>query len=155
MAGIHLQRGRPRTRRKIDGIETRQIYGMERELLAEYAVDATPATPQKEYGYRNGQLLITASHLVGSWKFDENTGTTSTDAAGNGNTGTLMSGAGWTAGQSAAAVNLDGVNDYVKIKDGKISTATTGTISNLGRQTRRLVLKLDHLWMFLTNGRYT
>src|SRR5882672_3125713 len=30
-------------------------------MLAEYAANAAPASPQKEYGYRNGQLLITAS----------------------------------------------------------------------------------------------
>jgi hypothetical protein len=33
---------------------------MDGELLAEYAANASPATPQKEYGYRNGQLLVTA-----------------------------------------------------------------------------------------------
>ena len=28
------------------------------ELLAEYAVGASPTAAQKEYGYRNGQLLV-------------------------------------------------------------------------------------------------
>ena len=37
-----------------------QVYGMDGELLAEYAPNASAASPQKEYGYRNGQLLITA-----------------------------------------------------------------------------------------------
>jgi hypothetical protein len=32
---------------------------MDGELLAEYAANAAAASPQKEYGYRNGQLLIT------------------------------------------------------------------------------------------------
>jgi len=49
-----------RTRRKIDGVETWQIYGFGGELLAEYAANGAAASPQKEYGYRNGQLLITA-----------------------------------------------------------------------------------------------
>lgn len=49
-----------RTRRKINGQETWQIYGFDGELLAEYAVNASHLSPQKEYGYRNGQLLITA-----------------------------------------------------------------------------------------------
>jgi RHS repeat-associated protein len=49
-----------RVRRKINGVETWQVYGMDGELLAEYAASAAPASPQKEYGYRNGQLLITA-----------------------------------------------------------------------------------------------
>jgi hypothetical protein len=49
-----------RVRRKINGVETWQIYGMDGELLAEYAANAAVTSPQKEYGYRNGQLLITA-----------------------------------------------------------------------------------------------
>jgi RHS repeat-associated protein len=37
-----------------------QVYGIDRELLAEYAASAAPSTPQKEYGYRNRELLVTA-----------------------------------------------------------------------------------------------
>ncbi|HKY29698.1 MAG TPA: PA14 domain-containing protein, partial [Pyrinomonadaceae bacterium] len=50
-----------RTRRKIDGVETWQIYGFAGELLAEYTANGAPASPKKEYGYRNGQLLVTAT----------------------------------------------------------------------------------------------
>lgn len=49
-----------RVRRKIGAAETWQVYGMDGELLAEYANLAAPVNPKKEYGYRNGQLLITA-----------------------------------------------------------------------------------------------
>ena len=49
-----------RVRREVNGTETWQVYGIGGELLAEYAAAAAPATPQKEYGYRNGQLLVTA-----------------------------------------------------------------------------------------------
>jgi YD repeat-containing protein len=49
-----------RTRRKINNQETWQVYGFGGELLAEYAANAAAASPQKEYGYRNGQLLVTA-----------------------------------------------------------------------------------------------
>ncbi|HZH30464.1 MAG TPA: RHS repeat-associated core domain-containing protein [Pyrinomonadaceae bacterium] len=49
-----------RTRRKILGSEVWQVYGIEGELLAEYAAGAAPSSPQKEYGYRNGELLVTA-----------------------------------------------------------------------------------------------
>jgi hypothetical protein len=54
-----------RVRRKVDGAETWQVYGMDGELVAEYAASAAPASPQKEYGYRNGQLLITADVTSG------------------------------------------------------------------------------------------
>jgi hypothetical protein len=110
-----------RVRRKIDNQETWQIYGIDGELLAEYPANGAVGSPQKEYGYRNGQLLITAAPgaaspgLVGQWKFDENSGTTASDSSGNGNTGTLTSGAGWGVGQNGAAVNLDGLDDYVQV----------------------------------------
>jgi RHS repeat-associated protein len=53
-----------RVRRTVGGqpsaVTTWQVYGFDGELLAEYAASAAPTSPQKEYGYRNGQLLITA-----------------------------------------------------------------------------------------------
>jgi RHS repeat-associated protein len=49
-----------RIRRKVDGVETWQVYGFGGELVAEYGASGSPASSQKEYGYRNGQLLITA-----------------------------------------------------------------------------------------------
>ena len=38
-----------------------QIYGVGGELVAEYAAGASPTTPQKEYGYRGGELLVQAT----------------------------------------------------------------------------------------------
>jgi RHS repeat-associated protein len=38
--------------------EVWQVYGLGGELLAEYPANAPAASPQKEYGYRNGQLLV-------------------------------------------------------------------------------------------------
>jgi RHS repeat-associated protein len=49
-----------RVRRKINGIESWQIYGFAGELLSEYPANADKNNPTKEYGYRNGQLLISA-----------------------------------------------------------------------------------------------
>jgi RHS repeat-associated protein len=43
------------------GGEAWQVYGMGGELLAEYAAGAQPASPLKEYGYRAGELLVTAA----------------------------------------------------------------------------------------------
>ncbi|HKO45275.1 MAG TPA: DUF2341 domain-containing protein [Pyrinomonadaceae bacterium] len=48
-----------RVRRKADGVETWQIYGIDGELLAEYALNGASTSPKKEYGYRNGELLVT------------------------------------------------------------------------------------------------
>jgi YD repeat-containing protein len=51
-----------RVRRNIAGGETWQVYGMDGELLAEYAANAATFVPHEEYGYRNGQLLISAAN---------------------------------------------------------------------------------------------
>jgi RHS repeat-associated protein len=71
--------GGQRVRRKVDGIETWQIYGIEGELVAEYAANGAVSSPKKEYGYRNGQLLVTAD------------GATNVALAANGATATASS----------------------------------------------------------------
>jgi len=50
-----------RVRRSSYNQETWQVYGMDGELLAEYAANSAPSAPQKEYGYRNGELLVTVA----------------------------------------------------------------------------------------------
>lgn len=51
-----------RTRRQVAGSQEQwQIYGFDGELLAEYRAMMSASSPEKEYGYRNGQLLITAT----------------------------------------------------------------------------------------------
>ena len=49
-----------RVRRIVGGVETWMIYGLGGELLAEYPANGAVGSPQKEYGYRDGQLLIVA-----------------------------------------------------------------------------------------------
>src|SRR4029079_2968145 len=51
-----------RVRRKVNGVETWQIFGLNDDLLAEYPANGAPASPQKEYGYRNGELLVVAEN---------------------------------------------------------------------------------------------
>ncbi len=53
-----------RNKRIVNGVETWAIYGFRGEMVAEYPVNGVANSPQKEYGYRNGQLLVTAT--VGS-----------------------------------------------------------------------------------------
>jgi hypothetical protein len=52
-------------------------------------------------------------YLIGWWKFDEGTGTTAYDSAGD-NDGTVT-GATWTIGQIDGALSFDGTNDYVSV----------------------------------------
>jgi RHS repeat-associated protein len=50
-----------RVKRIVGAAETWQVYGMGGELIAEYGSNASSSSPQKEYGYRSGQLLIAAA----------------------------------------------------------------------------------------------
>lgn len=55
---------------------------------------------------------------------------TAADASGNNSTGTLSSGATWTTGQSGAAANLDGVDDYVQVgAQSSLALTNAGTLS--------------------------
>jgi len=51
-----------RVRRNNSNEAVWQVYGMDGELEAEYLAGAAAASPLKEYGYRSGQLLVTASN---------------------------------------------------------------------------------------------
>lgn len=55
--------------------------------------------------------------LAGYWHMDEGTATTTYDASGNANTGTLTNGPTWQSGSSCKAgtcLSFDGVNNYVQ-----------------------------------------
>lgn len=51
-----------RVRRLVNGTEVWQVYGMDDELLAEYVAGSAPSSAQKEHGYRNRELLVTATN---------------------------------------------------------------------------------------------
>jgi len=53
-----------------------------------------------------------SAELIGYWKLDENSGTTTADSSGYGNDG-ILNGATWTSGKSGAALSFDGIDDYV------------------------------------------
>ena len=62
--------------------------------------------------------------LVGYWKFDETSGITAQDAAGNGNDGTLSGDPQWAAGKLGGALEFDGDGDYVDCGDDPIFNIT-------------------------------
>lgn len=64
-----------RARRIISGVETWQVYGVEGELVAEYPVNGAVGTPQKEYGYRSGQMLIVGEGSKVQWTLPDHLGT--------------------------------------------------------------------------------
>ena len=64
--------------------------------------------------------------LVAAYGFNEGSGTTTTDASGNANTGTL-SGATWsTAGRYGGALAFDGTSAWVTVPDAAVLDLTTG-----------------------------
>jgi RHS repeat-associated protein len=105
-----------RTRRKIDNQETWQIYGFDGELLAEYPADGAIGQPQKEYGYRSGQVLVVAEHR--SFNGAAPSGLTATPPTGSTNL-TLS----WTAAPGA-------VKYRVERKDANASYASIGTTTS-------------------------
>jgi phosphodiesterase/alkaline phosphatase D-like protein len=50
--------------------------------------------------------------LVGSWHFDEGSGTIAYDTSGNGNNGNIYNGATWVDGKFGKALSFDGADDY-------------------------------------------
>jgi hypothetical protein len=56
--------------------------------------------------------------LLGLWRFDEGSGTTSVDSSGNGNTATLFNSPSWTTGYAGDAVEGNGTNSYVQANIG-------------------------------------
>ncbi len=71
------------------------------------------------YLYELGtSLFISPLKPVGSWSFEEGSGTTAYDSSGNNNHGTLKNGPTWTTGQVNGALNFDGVDDFVSIGTG-------------------------------------
>jgi RHS repeat-associated protein len=66
--------------------EVWQIYGAGGELLAEYPVNGVATAPQKEYGYRNGRLLLVAqsSPFELRWQVADHLGTPRMSVRGTG-----------------------------------------------------------------------
>ena len=85
-----------RVRRMVNNQETWLVYGFEGELLAEYnylgLYNPAPAltSPLKEYGYRNGQLLIVADSSAAlkiEWLVTDHLGTPRINVRGTGTNG--------------------------------------------------------------------
>jgi RHS repeat-associated protein len=64
-----------RLRRVVGVTETWQVYGMGGELVAEYPVNGAANMPQKEYGYRDGQMLVVGGCDVVRWIVADHLGT--------------------------------------------------------------------------------
>ncbi|MFN7946361.1 MAG: hypothetical protein U0Z53_13500 [Blastocatellia bacterium] len=98
----HYDASGRRVRRIVGGAETWQVYGFEGELIAEYNVSGTfngsnapaAASPAKEYGYRNGKLLVVfdsaqSGNAAFRWLVTDHLGSTRMEADLSGSLATL------------------------------------------------------------------
>jgi RHS repeat-associated protein len=92
-----------RIKRAVDGVETWHVYGFGGELIAEYASSGAAALPRKEYGYRNGQLLITADAASTAMQNANWTNAVGVSVSGNTLTRT-MAGDGWSTGAISSQI---------------------------------------------------
>jgi hypothetical protein len=90
------------------------------------AVTLTSSADLKAKAFKSGlnpsaeasaSFIVTPAGLIAYWKFDEGSGTTTGDASGNGNSGTLVNGSVWSAGRVGKALLFDGINDHVTVAD--------------------------------------
>jgi len=65
--------------------------------------------------------------VVGSWHFDEGSGTTAKDTSGNDNDGTIY-GATWGEGKFGWCLDFDGIDDHIEVSDSE-SLDVTGPIT--------------------------
>ena len=94
-------------------------YGLEHNATYYWRIDEVDG-----FYTHKGELwsFTTGLDLVGCWKFDESSGTTAYDSAGD-NHGTVY-GAQWTTGRISGALSFDGVDDYVAMPGFNLTTNT-------------------------------
>jgi hypothetical protein len=84
------------------------------------AVSGSPKTVSVTF-----TVAAPVSGLVGAWGFDETAGTTTADASGNGNVGTI-NGATHIAGKYGQSLDFNGKTNWVTINDSASLHLTTG-----------------------------
>lgn len=99
---------------------------MKRIVLSLPIVLALACSDNKQTQESSSKTIQALAGLVAAYSFDQGAGTTTPDASGNGNTGTI-SGATWvTAGKYGGALQFDGSNDRININDSASLDLTTG-----------------------------
>ena len=106
-----------------------QVYGFDGELLAEYAASVAAAPPQKEYGYRDGQLLIVAEAGGGGSSSQNVTWTNAVGVSVAANNLTKTAGDDWSNARASSTQAINSGNGYVEFT---ASETTTHRMLGLG-----------------------
>jgi hypothetical protein len=103
-------------------------------------------------------IAVPATGAAASWAFNEDAGTSTADASGNGNTGTLMGHTAWASGTFGTALSFSGSGDYVNVNESsslELSTAMTVSFwvnaSDVPGVDQRIVSK-NYDWDVKLNG---
>jgi len=101
------------------------------QVLANYNARGNPEGVAGTLGANTQNMPDALSDgLVGYWKMDENTGTTTSDSSGNGNTSSAFTGnTTWTTGKFGTGLTFDGTNDVARIPE-TASTDVGGSSSS-------------------------
>ena len=81
----------------------------------EVLINNTSNSDLADYQVLVANALYDENGLVGSWHFNEGSGTVAQDTSGNGRLGTLANGPTWVDGKFGKALSFDGVDDRVEI----------------------------------------
>ncbi len=83
----------------------------------QYAAEIPSGTGTVTFTW-DAPVLQAETSTLGLWHFDENTGTTTSDASGNGNSGVFVNDIEWSdQGRFGYALDFDGGDDYLSIAD--------------------------------------
>lgn len=114
--------GGQRVKRSVNGVETWQVFGIAGELLGEYAQNGAPASPLKEYGYRNGQLLITATAAQPPPSTQNVIWTSAVGVSVAANSLTKIAGTGWANAGAASTQSLTSGDGYMEYTASETTT---------------------------------
>jgi len=114
-----------RIKRTVDGVETWQVYGFGGELVAEYAASGVAASPTKEYGYRNGQLLVIAA-VTASGGGENVTWTNVVGSTTSGNSVTKTASTAWGNAGASSTRSIASGDGYVEFK---VTSLLTGMVA--------------------------
>jgi hypothetical protein len=96
----------------VDASDASADVTSENDGALDATADATDATDASKL-----DASAVDENLIVYWKFDEGTGTTTSDSTGGNNTGTLQGGVTWGTGKLGHAIVLDGASGYVQAAD--------------------------------------